>query len=62
MIPGVNASLKDDKPRDSAKGSDRGERSGSVCGEGESPAVSVQEGKRMREKLKKRLSLGSGSK
>ena len=61
MILGVNASLKDNKPRDSAKGSDYGEGSGSVRGEGESPAVSIQEGKRMREKLKKRLSLGLGS-
>ena len=63
MIPGVNAPLKDDKkPRDSAEGSDRGEGSGSVRGEGESPAASVQEGKRIREKLKKRLSVGPGSK
>lgn len=63
VIPGVNAPLKDDKkPRDSAEGSDRGEGSGSVRGEGESPAASVQEGKRIREKLKKRLSLGPGSK
>ncbi|EJD03189.1 uncharacterized protein FOMMEDRAFT_108336 [Fomitiporia mediterranea MF3/22] len=60
-VPAVQGSpLKDDKKgRDSRdEGSERGDGSGSVRGEGESPAASVQEGRKMRDKLKKRLSMG----
>lgn len=55
-VPSVGFAQKD-RRESKDEGSDRGEASGSGFGD-DSPAASVQEGKKMKEKLKKRLSMG----